>query len=113
MFGDALQSQFTLNMPKNLAASKIAAWTTNRVGFVNTGCGTYSTILWFCSSIDWIFICNACGFDLSCACYLRIHRGILSWSEIGVCNFIIIVGVMCSCIGSYSAVSRIANEMSS
>ncbi|KAA3480069.1 ion channel CASTOR-like [Gossypium australe] len=28
MFGEATESQFTLNMPKNLIASKIAVWTT-------------------------------------------------------------------------------------
>lgn len=28
MFGESTQSQFTLNMPHNLVASKIAVWTT-------------------------------------------------------------------------------------
>ena len=28
MFGEATQSQFTLNLPENLVVSKIAVWTT-------------------------------------------------------------------------------------
>lgn len=28
MFGESTKSQFTLNMPKDLVASKIAVWTT-------------------------------------------------------------------------------------
>lgn len=28
MFGDSTESQFTLNLPSNLVASKIAVWTT-------------------------------------------------------------------------------------
>lgn len=28
MFGDSSESQFTLNMPKGLVASKVAVWTT-------------------------------------------------------------------------------------
>lgn len=31
LFGDKVESQFTLNMPKELYASKLAIWTTVRV----------------------------------------------------------------------------------
>ncbi|KAF6137846.1 hypothetical protein GIB67_040554 [Kingdonia uniflora] len=120
MFGDALQSQFTLNMPKNLAASKIAAWTTvvnpltkyamtitpvalsledllpsahHKSHYVSVFIRTVLVLSTLVVALTVPFF----GFVLAligslfamlvalifpCACYLRIHRGILSWSEV-------------------------------
>lgn len=38
MFGEATESQFTLNMPKDLVASKIAVWAT-------VCCSTYQIVI--------------------------------------------------------------------
>lgn len=64
MFGEFTKSQFTLNMPKNLVASKIAVWTT----------------VCFNDHIDPIsLICNK---------YIGIHRkevfmgGVLMWRRV-------------------------------
>ncbi|KAA8516404.1 hypothetical protein F0562_016697 [Nyssa sinensis] len=45
------------------------------------------------------------------ACYLSIHHGRLTKLQISVCIFIIIVGVLCSSVGTYSAIKSIANKM--
>ncbi|GFP91848.1 vacuolar amino acid transporter 1 [Phtheirospermum japonicum] len=51
MYGESIESQFTLNMPKDLVASKIAMWTTGSmcvlvigVGIVSSAVGTYSAL---------------------------------------------------------------------
>ena len=44
MFGEATESQFTLNMPKDLIATKIAVWTT-------VCSSNYQSFLTICSSI--------------------------------------------------------------
>ncbi|GKB67146.1 amino acid transporter AVT1C-like protein [Tanacetum coccineum] len=46
MFGEATESQFTLNLPANFAASKIAVWATNDIGDLYYGCGPHIPILW-------------------------------------------------------------------
>ncbi|XVF23569.1 hypothetical protein REPUB_Repub13aG0050100 [Reevesia pubescens] len=61
MFGEATESQFTLNMPKDLIASKIAVWATNITGDLNLDCWSQQSLLWFGNVIDRIFTHNACG----------------------------------------------------
>ncbi|KAK4776846.1 hypothetical protein SAY86_005534 [Trapa natans] len=46
-----------------------------------------------------------------CACYLRLHHGRLSKLEIAVCWLTILVGIFSSIIGTYSAITNLANGM--
>ncbi|KAL7248361.1 hypothetical protein ACSBR2_003139 [Camellia fascicularis] len=45
-----------------------------------------------------------------CACYLSICRDRLTKLQISVCIFIIIVGITCAIVGTYSAVTGIADQ---
>nr|POE76627.1 vacuolar amino acid transporter 1 [Quercus suber] len=75
MFGESIQSQFTLNLPQDLVATKIAVWTTvvnpfTKYPFNNTGgiyldCGSQCPLLRSGNVIDWIFAHNACNLDTS------------------------------------------------
>ncbi|XVF23599.1 hypothetical protein REPUB_Repub13aG0053200 [Reevesia pubescens] len=80
MFGEETESQFTLNMPKDLIASKIAVWATNFTGDLNLDCWSQHPLLWFGNVIDRIFTHNAC------------------------------VGVVSSAFGTYSALSKIVEN---
>uniref|UniRef100_A0A0D9W2K8 Amino acid transporter transmembrane domain-containing protein n=1 Tax=Leersia perrieri TaxID=77586 RepID=A0A0D9W2K8_9ORYZ len=75
MFGESTESQFTLNLPQNLVASKIAVWTT--------------------------------AYILPCACFLAILRRTVTWYQVLICVFIIIVGLCCAGVGTYSSLSKI------
>ncbi|ONM38626.1 Transmembrane amino acid transporter family protein [Zea mays] len=75
MFGEATESQFTLNLPDNSVISKIAVWTTTYI--------------------------------LPCACFLAILKTKVGWHQIAACSFIIVVGVCCAYVGTYSSLSKI------
>ncbi|XP_043699498.1 amino acid transporter AVT1G-like [Telopea speciosissima] len=149
MFGDSMQSQFTLNMPQNFVASKIALWTAvvNPLSkyaltltpvalsleelmppsplrshyvsvFIRTVLVT-STLVVALSVPFFGFVMALIGSLLTmlialifpCACYLSILRRRLNWLQIGVCIFIIIVGIVSSCIGTYSATKKIVDNL--
>ncbi|KAK9168390.1 hypothetical protein Syun_000530 [Stephania yunnanensis] len=150
MFGDAIQSQFTLNMPQRFMASKIAVWTTilsplTKYALTMTpvamsleeffpssrrGCSYTSlsirTILVLSTFVVGLtipffglimaligsFLSMVVALIIPCACYLKIHRGKLSFRQIAVCVFIIAVGMICSCIGSYTSFRKIVDKMS-
>ncbi|PIA60399.1 hypothetical protein AQUCO_00300119v1 [Aquilegia coerulea] len=165
MFGDALESQFTLNMPHQFVASKIAVWTT----VVNPLTKYASTITPVALSLEellpasqlksyyislivrtalvfstLVVVLTVPYFNLNkeqkilspsppdpcrwgsnpgqalmltmalifpCACYLKILSGRLSRVEIVTCAFIIMVGLVCCCIGSYSAITKIVDKL--
>lgn len=44
---------------------------------------------------------------LPCACFLAILKTKVTWYQITACSFIIIVGVSCACVGTYSSLSGI------
>ncbi|KAK9158827.1 hypothetical protein Scep_005401 [Stephania cephalantha] len=149
MFGDAIQSQYTLNMPQRFMASKIAVWTTilsplTKYALTMTpvamsleeffpssqrGCSYTSlsirTILVLSTLVVGLtipffglimaligsFLSMVVALIIPCACYLKIHRGRLSFRQIAVCVFIIAVGMICSCIGSYTSFRKIVDKM--
>ncbi|TKY66005.1 Vacuolar amino acid transporter 1 [Spatholobus suberectus] len=45
-----------------------------------------------------------------CACFLKLQSGRLSTIEITSCVLIIVVGLVCASVGTYSAISKIAGE---
>ncbi|KAK4487228.1 hypothetical protein RD792_006548 [Penstemon davidsonii] len=72
MFGESTESQFTLNMPQDLVASKIAVWTTNSIGdFYIASCSQHP-LLWSCNGVDWFVTYDASYLDSS-LCLLFEH----------------------------------------
>ncbi|AQL10415.1 Transmembrane amino acid transporter family protein [Zea mays] len=144
MFGEATQSQFTLNLPENLVVSKIAVWTTVANPIITYALTItpltmsleellppnqqkYSNIVMLRSAlvVSTLLIALSVPFFglvmalvgslltmlvtyiLPCACFLAILRRKVSWHQVAVCSFIIVVGVCCACVGTYSSLSKI------
>ncbi|CAL0328239.1 unnamed protein product [Lupinus luteus] len=123
-FGDAVESQFTLNMPKELYASKIATWTT-----IATPLAKYAlTLLPIAMSIEELaptpqLRCHAMSVVVRtvlvitslvvalCVPYfgslMALIGSFMSMLVITICILIIIVGVVSGCAGTYSAMSKI------
>ncbi|CAI9091145.1 OLC1v1026090C1 [Oldenlandia corymbosa var. corymbosa] len=151
LFGDSTQSQFTLNLPQDLVASKIAVWTTvvnpftkyaltmtpvamcleelipsNHVKsyiysvLIRTGL-VVSTLLVGLSVPFFGLVMALIGslltmlvtLILPCACYLRILKGKINLVQKSICILIIAVGAVSSAFGSYSAISKIVENLSS
>ncbi|CAH9106437.1 unnamed protein product [Cuscuta epithymum] len=151
MFGDSAESQFTLNMPKDLVASKIAVWTTvvnpftkyaltiapvalsleelipssgkvkSRMYsiFIRTALVISSLIVGLLipffglvMSLIGSFLTMLVTLILPCACYLSILRGKLSYIQASACVLVMVVGVISSAFGTYSAISQIAESLS-
>ncbi|XP_050386319.1 amino acid transporter AVT1C-like [Argentina anserina] len=149
MFGEATSSQFTLNMPQDLVASKIAVWSTvvnpftkyaltiSPVAmsleelvpsdkslmysfFIRTGLVISTLVVGLCipffglmlSLIGSLFTMLV-ALILPCACYLSILKGRVTRFQMILCIIIIIVGVIASVVGTYSAVTKIIQSLSS
>ncbi|KAI3988471.1 hypothetical protein MKX01_026285 [Papaver californicum] len=151
MFGDAIQSQFTLNMPQKFVASRVAVWTTVinplskyaltitpvalsleellppallkshsvsvfiRTALVVSTLAVALTIPFFGFVMALIgsILTMLVAFIFPCACYLSIRHGQLSRLEIVSCISILLMGVACSIIGSYSSIAKILQKLGS
>ncbi|CAL5209191.1 unnamed protein product [Lathyrus oleraceus] len=150
MFGEDTLSQFTLNLPQDLVATKIAVWTTvvnpftkyaltmSPVAmsleelipsnhsksylfsiFIRTGL-VFSTLVIGLSVPFFGLVMSLIGslltmivsLILPCVCYLRILRGKVTRLHSGLCVSIIIIGVVCSSVGTYSALAEIVKSLS-
>lgn len=150
MFGEDTLSQFTLNLPQDLVATKIAVWTTvvnpftkyaltispvamsleelipaNHAKsylfsiFIRTGL-VFSTLVIGLSVPFFGLVMSLIGslltmlvtLILPCVCYLRILRGKVTRIQAGLCIMIIVVGVVCSSVGTYSALAEIVKSLS-
>ncbi|CAL5052997.1 unnamed protein product [Urochloa decumbens] len=140
MFGEATESQFTLNLPDNSVVSKVAVWTTvanpitkyaltiiplamsleellppNQQKYSNIimlrSALVVSTLLIALSvpffglvmALVGSFFAMLVTYILPCVCYLAILKTKVGWHQIAACSFIIVVGVCCACVGTYSS----------
>ncbi|XP_040378823.1 amino acid transporter AVT1C-like [Oryza brachyantha] len=147
MFGESTESQFTLNLPSNLVASKIAVWTTvtnpiTKYALTMTPLSlsmeellppnrqTYPNIVMLRSalvlsslivalsvpffglvmSLVGSFLTMFVAYILPCACFLAILRRTVTWYQVLLCAFIIVVGLCCAGVGTYSSLSKIIQK---
>ncbi|CAA7036599.1 unnamed protein product [Microthlaspi erraticum] len=151
MFGDDIQSQFTLNLPQQFTSSKIAIWTaavtpmmkyaltitpvvlsleeilpcsnsekkrSKGVSLIFRTILVLSTLVvalvfpFFATVAALIgsFIAMLIAFIFPCLCYLRLSKDRLTNTDIGVCIFIIIIGIVSGCCGTYSAIAKLIGE---
>ncbi|KAK4367057.1 hypothetical protein RND71_014937 [Anisodus tanguticus] len=73
MFGDSAESQFTLNLPTDLVASKIAFWTTIVNPF--TKYPFLDSMILICDGIDWIILYHASYIDSTLCLLLENFEG--------------------------------------
>ncbi|KAG2290774.1 hypothetical protein Bca52824_050378 [Brassica carinata] len=110
MFGEATESQFTLNLPQDLVATKIAVWTTvSRLPFPSLL--RIKSFVYIFLSFIYFVVCQT--LILPPACFLSIVRRKVTRTQMMLCVLIIIVGAISSVIGSYSALSQIIEKLSS
>ncbi|KAL6497707.1 Amino acid transporter avt1c [Orobanche hederae] len=136
MYGESIQSQFTLNMPQELVASKIAVWTTVVNPFTkypfpdSVRSYMYSILIRTALVMSTLVLGLSIPFFglvmaligslltmlvtliLPCACYLSILRGKISSFQGSMCILVIGIGIVSSAFGTYSALAKIIQNLS-
>ncbi|CAL5033527.1 unnamed protein product [Urochloa decumbens] len=126
MFGESTESQFTLNLPPNLVASKIAVWTTvtnpiTKYALTMTPLAlsleellppnqqTYPNIVMLRSALvvsSLIVALSVPFFGL----VMSLVGSFLTMFVVVLCVFIIAVGLCCAGVGTYSSLSKIIQQ---
>ncbi|KAH1228615.1 Amino acid transporter AVT1C [Glycine max] len=127
-FGKATLSQYTLNMPQHLVATKIAVWTTELIPANSPNFFIYSKLIRTALVVSTLLVGLSVPFFglvmsltgslltmfvsliLPAACFLSIRGGRITRFQVSICVTIIVVGIVSSCLGSYSALSEIIQE---
>ncbi|KAM0005910.1 putative amino acid transporter, transmembrane domain-containing protein [Helianthus debilis subsp. tardiflorus] len=125
MFGESTESQFTLNLPKNLFASKIAVWATELIPLKHQQTRFYSILIRTTLVISTLLVGLSIpffGLVLSligslltmlvslifpCACFLRLLKGKITRFQGSLCVLTIAIGIISSVFGTYTALSKI------
>ncbi|PIN11057.1 Amino acid transporter [Handroanthus impetiginosus] len=129
MFGESTNSQFTLNLPQDLVASKIAVWTTELIPARHAKSHSYSFLIRTALVISTLLVGLSIPFFglvmaligslltmlvaliLPCLCYLSILRGKINFFQRALCVLVIGVGVVSSALGTHSALSQILERL--
>ncbi|KVI09698.1 Amino acid transporter, transmembrane [Cynara cardunculus var. scolymus] len=129
MFGESTESQFTLNLPTNLVASNIAVWTTELIPSDRMKSHIYSILIRTSLVLSTLVVALSIPFFglvmsligslltmlvtliLPCACFLSILREKTTRFQRSLCAVIITVGLVSSIIGTYTALSEIAQQL--
>ncbi|WZZ81752.1 hypothetical protein YC2023_102324 [Brassica napus] len=120
MFGESTESQFTLNLPQDLVASKIALWTTVKITYALTLSPVAMSLEELLPSNHGksrfyaIAIRSALAFStllVGLAIPFFGNQTQKKYKKVALCIVIITVGAVCSAMGTYSALSKIIEKL--